>query len=143
MNFQSNLNAIIVIFTVFLCSSKLRTIRYGAAETLSNIFTPVVELLVQTTDEKKRQELHKNNRAASNTDKKEGEFEKTEEELLHQIQRLGKLTDIVLKDFLKKRYEDVMPEIRVRILELLVIFVLFLLLIFFQKRLWWSRRFQA
>jgi len=95
----------------------LRTIRYGAAETLNNIFQPVIEMLVSTTDAKKRQELHKNNRSPS---KKEGEFEKSEEELLHQIQRLGKLTDIVLKDFLKKRYEDVMPEIRVIILELLV-----------------------
>ena len=45
-----------------------------------------------------------------------------EKEILDQIQRLAKLTDIVLKDFLKKRYEDVMPEIRVRILELLVFF---------------------
>ncbi len=104
----------------FLCSSKLRTIRYGTAETLSNIFKPVIELLVSTTDAKTRQELHKNNRAAS-PNKKDGEFEKSGEELSQQMQRLGKLTDIILKDFLKKRYEDVMPEIRVTILELLVI----------------------
>ena len=60
-----------------------------------------------------------------------------EKEILDQIQRLAKLTDIVLKDFLKKRYEDVMPEIRVRILELLVFFwdKKFFLLIF-SKRLW-------
>jgi len=102
-------------------NSKLRTIRYGASETLGHIFTPIVQLLVQVTDEKARQDLHKN--ARNITDKKEEVSEKSEEELVNQIQRLGKLTDIILKDFLKKRYEDVMPEIRVRILELLILVV--------------------
>lgn len=100
----------------------MRTIRYGAADTLVNIAQAIVDLIPRLSGEfNKQKEILKSEKKSKATKRVE-ELEKNNEEVRDQIRKLEKTLTLIMKEFVKKRHEDTMSEIRLKIVEYLVLF---------------------
>lgn len=98
----------------------MRTIRYGAADTLINIAQAIVDLIHRLKGEfNKQKEILKSEKKSKATKRVE-ELEKNNEEVRDQIRKLEKTLTLIMKEFVKKRHEDTMSEIRLKIVEYLV-----------------------
>ena len=99
--------------------SKLRTIRFGAVETLLPISIALVDMLPKLNEEYvKQKDIIKMDKKS--TKKQIEELEKSNEHLKAQVKKLEKLLTTVQKEFVKKRFNDSMPEIRTKIIDYLV-----------------------